>query len=88
VWSAESAVLLMVQGAKPRTAWSVPTSHRRARFAASSMAAFDRRWPGGQAWSIRPRCLLMALFRHPTGTDECPLSGIKRTWRWRWIMSA
>ena len=27
----------------------------------------------------RRRCLLMALFGHPTRTDECPLLGAKRT---------
>ena len=27
----------------------------------------------------RQLCLLMALFGHPTCTDECPLSGLKRT---------
>jgi hypothetical protein len=25
------------------------------------------------------RCLLLALFGHPTCTDECPLSGVKQT---------
>jgi hypothetical protein len=30
----------------------------------------------------------MALFGHPTCTEECPLSGVKRTWRERAVMSA
>ena len=36
--------------------------------------------------SIRPK--LLALFGHPTRTDECPLLGVKRTWRARAVMSA
>jgi hypothetical protein len=31
---------------------------------------------------------LLALFGHPTWTDECPLSGVKRTWRGLVSMSA
>ena len=30
----------------------------------------------------------MALFGHPTCTDECPLSGVKRTSLIRSLMSA
>ena len=33
-------------------------------------------------------CLLLALSGHPTYTDECPLSGARRTWRERAVMSA
>jgi hypothetical protein len=33
-------------------------------------------------------CLLMAQSGHPTYADECPLSGVKRTWRERTLMSA
>jgi hypothetical protein len=29
--------------------------------------------------SASPVCPFMALFGHPTYTDECPLSGVKRT---------
>src|SRR6476646_8110591 len=36
----------------------------------------------------RRKCLLLALSGHPTCTDECPLSGVKRTWRGFVSMSA
>src|ERR1043166_6937490 len=29
----------------------------------------------------RQKCLLMALFGHPTCTEKCPLLGVKRKWR-------
>ena len=36
----------------------------------------------------RDECQLLALFGHPTRTDECPLLGVKRTWRGLISMSA
>jgi hypothetical protein len=35
-----------------------------------------------------PLCPLVALLGHPTCTEECPLSGVKRTWLGLVSMSA
>jgi hypothetical protein len=35
--------------------------------------------PAHSSPSLARECPLLALFGHPTCTDECPLSGVKRT---------
>jgi hypothetical protein len=40
--------------------------------------AIERGWLSLVSRPYSP-CLLLALFGHPTHTDECPLSGVKRT---------
>ena len=44
--------------------------------AGEAMALFNLRMPSLRHSSRRP---LVALFGHPTRTDECLLSGVKRT---------
>jgi hypothetical protein len=77
VWSAESALLLMVQTPKPRTGRSVLTSQWSGRFAASSMAsssklsAIDDR-------SVRPCSISAATSAYGTWATlkwRCSMSG-------------
>ncbi len=38
--------------------------------------------------SSRAKCLLLAQSKHPTVSRQCPVLGVKRTWRFQCAMSA
>jgi hypothetical protein len=38
------------------------------------------RWARNRWFQSGPRCLLLALFGHPDGPDQCPVLGLDRTW--------
>jgi hypothetical protein len=43
---------------------------------------------GFQTWTLMGLCPLVALSGHRCGTQQCPLLGVKRTWRFQSVMSA